>query len=649
MRTIRRANLPAAFLLPLVAVHAAAPDWLRTLVSAPLPSYPPKTNAVVLLDERVITVKDSGDIRTSHRVALKILRPEGKDYGLFRASFDKDTRLTYLRAWSFPAGQPEYEVKEKEAVETGFSGESLYSDVRQKILSVPAADPGSVVGFEYEQKDRPFVLQHVWDFQRGIPVRKARLVLQLPPGWEFRSVWRNYTAKRPSENGNQWIWELDDLAAIEAEEHMPPREAVTAQMALTYLARGPAADKSHASWRDVGAWYSSLAAPRLATTPEIARKTAELVASAATPWKKVEALAAFVQSQIRYVAIPIGISSHQPHAAGDVLANRYGDCKDKATLLKTMLREVGVDSYYVLVNSERGAVNPEFPSVLNFDHVILAIRQPPNAEEGLFAKVNHPALGRLVLFDPTDALIPLGTLPDAEQSAYGLLVKEDGSELLPLPLHSPSACRLIRIGSLKLLPDGSLSGSVQEQRWGRFAAEARAAYRRAEGESQKKVLESFLAQSLGHFQLTAGSLENLDNADDIGLTYRFTAPNYGKTAGPYLLVRPRVLGAKAIGLGDKQTRQYPVSLLTASVESDRFDIELPAGYEVDELPLPVTVDYSFARYASSIEKQGNNLHYERHYLMRQVEIPKERFDDFWNLQRLISADEHSYAILKKKP
>src|SRR5215471_13290542 len=103
MRTIRRANLPAAFLLPLVAVHAAAPDWLRTLVSAPLPSYPPKTNAVVLLDERVITVKDSGDIRTNHRVALKILRPEGKDYGLFRASFDKDTRLTYLRAWSFPA------------------------------------------------------------------------------------------------------------------------------------------------------------------------------------------------------------------------------------------------------------------------------------------------------------------------------------------------------------------------------------------------------------------------------------------------------------------------------------------------------------------------------------------------------------------
>src|SRR5205085_7539427 len=182
--------------------------------------------------------------------------------------------------------------------------------------------------------------------------------------------------------------------------------AVAGQMALTYLAKGPDTVKSHTNWRDVGAWYGSLAAPRLAMTPDIARKTAELVAGASTPGSKIEALAAFVQRQIRYVAIPIGIGSHQPHAAADVLSNRYGDCKDKATLLKAMLKQVGIDSYYLLVHSERGSVNPEFASVLNFNHVILAIREPAGMEGALFARVNHPSLGNLVVFDPTDSLTP---------------------------------------------------------------------------------------------------------------------------------------------------------------------------------------------------------------------------------------------------
>ena len=202
--------------------------------------------------------------------------------------------------------------------------------MRHKILSVPAVDPGSVAGFEYEQRDRPFLLQHVWDFQQSIPVRKARLILQLPAGWEFKSVWRNIAAKQPVAAGNQWTWELENVPAVELENSMPAWRAVAAQMALTYLARGPDAGKSHANWRDVGAWYGPLAATRLAMTPEVARKTAEVVAGAPTQWKKIEALAGFVQRQIRYVAIPIGIGSHQPHAAAEVLTNRYGDCKDKA-------------------------------------------------------------------------------------------------------------------------------------------------------------------------------------------------------------------------------------------------------------------------------------------------------------------------------
>ncbi|HTP35177.1 MAG TPA: DUF3857 domain-containing transglutaminase family protein [Candidatus Acidoferrales bacterium] len=637
-----------AALLASSSARAAAPDWLRALVSAPLPSYPAKTDAVILLDERVISVKENGDIKTNRRVAFKILRREGSQYGRFSVAYDPDTRLTFLRAWCFPAGQAEYEVKEKDAVETGLSRESLYSDVRRKILSVPATDPGSIAGFEYEQRNRPFLPQYEWDFQQRIPVRKARLVLQLPTGWEFKPVWRNFTAKEPVAAANQWSWELDNLPGIEPEDLMPAWRAVASQMGLSYFAKDPSVVKNQANWRDVGAWYGSLAAPRLSATPSLASITSQVVAGATTPWKRLEALSAFVQKEIRYVAIPIGIGSHQPHAAADVLANRYGDCKDKVTLLKAMLKQVGIESYYLLVDSERGAVNPDFASVLNFDHVVLAIRRPAG-DEAVFALVQHPVLGDLVVFDPTDDLTPLGTLPDSEQGAYGLLVREDGGELLRLPVHSPSACRLIRTGALKLLADGSLSGTVKEIRWGRFAAETRRVYRLAEGQTQAKILEDFVGRSIGQFHLTSGLIDNLNGLEDLTLTYIFSAPNYGKTTGPMLLLRPRVLGQKGLVLGEKKDRRYSVSLASNSVESDIFDIELPAEYEVDELPRPVTSDYPFARYTSKVEMRGNTLHYERHYLTRQVEIPRESFDDLWNFQRLISADERGYAVLRKRP
>ena len=104
-----------------------------------------------------------------------------------------------------------------------------------------------------------------------------------------------------------------------------------------------------------------LIAPRRVATPEIKQKVAELTAGISDPLEKIRALAAFTQRQIRYAAIEIGIGGHQPHAAGDVLGHRYGDCKDKATLLNTMLQEIGIDSYNVMISPQRGLVRPGFP------------------------------------------------------------------------------------------------------------------------------------------------------------------------------------------------------------------------------------------------------------------------------------------------
>src|SRR5437879_13376014 len=112
----------------------------------------------------------------------------------------------------------------------------------------------------------------------------------------------------------------------------------------------------------MGIWYQWLTSGRRDASPELKQKAASLTASASTPSAKMKALGEFAQRDIRYVAIELGIGGWQPHPAAEVFTHHYGDCKDKATLMGAMLHEIGIDSYYVVINSERGPVAPETPA-----------------------------------------------------------------------------------------------------------------------------------------------------------------------------------------------------------------------------------------------------------------------------------------------
>src|ERR1700738_4726938 len=140
-----------------------APGWLHALVNVPLPEHDDKTDAVLLYSEYIFTVQPSGKIKRMERAAYKILRVGGKKYGIVSADFDADTRITAMHGWCIPAQGKDYEVKEKEAIEGSVDvpGGEL-TEVRLKILRIPAADVGSVVGYEVEQEVRPYVLQQKW-------------------------------------------------------------------------------------------------------------------------------------------------------------------------------------------------------------------------------------------------------------------------------------------------------------------------------------------------------------------------------------------------------------------------------------------------------------------------------------------------------
>ena len=646
----------AAMGAPRASAGGDAPAWMHAVVNAPLPPHDEKTDAVLLYSEDILNVQPNGKIKSLERRAYKILRPDGRRFGRVHVYFDSETRITGIRGWCIPAQGKDYEVKEKEATEMGLNDIEngiLMTDDRVKVLQIPAADIGNVVGYEVEHEDRPYVLQDLWEFQDQIPVREAHYTVQLPPGWEYKATFMNHAEIKSQPSGNNtWQWSISDVPGVKPEDDMPPWMRVAGGMVLTlFPPPGSAPSRGFENWNDMGKWSAQLFQGRRDSSPEIKQKVTELTASANTPLAKMQALARFLQQDVRYVGIELGIGGYQPHVAADVFAHRYGDCKDKATLLSSMLHEIEIDSYYIVINARRGGASPDTPPALYwFNHVILAVRLPDDVKDSsLFAVVNDPKLGRLLIFDPTDEMTPFGQLRGPLQANYGLLVTADGGELIQLPKLSTSTNAIERSAKLTLDAKGTLTGEVKEMRLGDRAKSERYALREAtKAADQIKPIESLLANSLATFQITKAAVTNLKQTDrPFGFNYSFVALDYAKNAGNLILVRPRVLGSKSSALLEtKEPRKFPVEFEGPSRDVDTFEITLPPGYEVDDLPPPVDADFGFASYHSKAEANGNTLKYTRTFEVKELSVPVDKLNDLKKFYRIIASDERNNAVLK---
>jgi transglutaminase-like putative cysteine protease len=631
-----------------------APAWMHALVSAPATDYADKPAAVLLYDEMLLSVDNDGKIRRLERKAYKILRPEGESFGTVQINFDSQTRIRSLNAWCIPASGKDYAVKEKDAVETALLGLEdgvLATDQRLEVLKIPAAIPGSIVGYEVEQDERPYFLVDDWTLQHIIPTRQTRYSLQLPAGWSYKATWLNHPEVAPvTTPGGQTQWTLDDVPAIHVEDHMPPWQGIAGRLVVTLV---PPSGKGGGlqDWSALGAWYLDLARGRRDPSPEIKAQVLQLTSSTPSIVEQMRRLAQFVQTDIRYVAIELGIGGHQPHAAADVFSHRYGDCKDKATLLSSMLAQIGIDSYYVLVNTERGSITAATPPNLGFNHAILAIRLPDKVDDAsLKATLRDPKLGRLLIFDPTDDTTPFGSLRGPLQANYGMLITPDGGELVELPQLPPETNSMVRTAKLALDADGKLSGSFHEVSVGDVAARRRDEMRSVSNDTdQIRPIESLLAASLTNFEILNAQASTAVAIDKpFEWRYEIRADHYAKLTGDLLLVRPRVLGSKARGFYEtKGQRRYAVEFDGPERDTDSFEIVLPPSYVVDDLPPPISVNYGFASYESKSEITGNTLRYTRTFEIRDVSVPVAKAGQLNELYRIILADEHRAAVFKR--
>ena len=215
------------------------------------------------------------------------------------------------------------------------------------------------------------------------------------------------------------------------------------------------------------------------------------------------------------------------------------------------------------------------------------------------------------------------------------------------PLLKPDTNKLMRVANLELTPDGTLLGEVQELHSGYYAATTRHRLLTEQLMDRADVVDRYLSSFLGQFKLEKASVANLTTYDkDLVLIYRFEAPGYAKVAGNLLLIRPRVIGEKSRDEFERK-RKYPVEFAHAGYQADTFTIKVPPGYQLDEMPEPITISNDFVEYDSKVQLSGNLLTYKRNYRIKDVLVPTNRFEEMKLFYRQVAADERNSAVLRK--
>ena len=389
---------------------------------------------------------------------------------------------------------------------------------------------------------------------------------------------------------NHWRWEIKDMPALDLRDvkSRPEWAALAARMPSNgAMAAGRGKDNQ---WRAIGQWCATLEANRPDPSPEITAEAQDLIAGAPDFYTKLSRITEYIQKNIRYFIVVRGIGGLQANHAADIFRNRYGDCKDKTTLLISMLQVAGIHAYYVPVDDRRGVVDPDAPSLYG-NHMITAIEIPADVQDPRLKAIVKAKDGkRYLIFDPTNERTPVGNLPSYVQGSYGILAAGAASQIIALPVLAPDANGTEQKGSFTLSADGTLTGSVDTSHTGPEGAELRKFLKYTDEKERREDWEKHIAHDPSRRGARCIPVRPaVRPRQALEFHYKVTAPQYAHQAGPLLLVRPRVVGDDASPFDDKP-RHRPIDLSATGRWRDSFDIALPPGYVVDETPDPVELD-----------------------------------------------------------
>ncbi len=430
-------------------------------------------------------------------------------------------------------------------------------------------------------------------------------------------------------------WEKRDIAKIEPEPHMPWAQEVLPKVQVS----------TFGDWNTFARWYWGLVKKQQEADDSIKAKVAELTKDCKTDEEKIRKIYNFVVTDIRYnAAWEFGVHGFKPYNATSIFARKFGDCKDKATLINTMLDVVGIKSYPVLIFGEnpRGKEDLELPLMHHFNHCISYV---PGAKggEGMW-------------LDGTAQYHPFDTLPTMDYGATTLIVQPDKGELKTIPFRGPEANFEKEHHEIKAAPDGGATMKSVYEGTGDFNWFFRRELA-TKGTRQEK-LEKMIGRHFSGAKVKNVTTSNLENLDEsMRVEVEADVPKiFQKSTGGYAIEEVRSWlfdgiyqqGQKVSSFAAKEARDFDVVLELPSGVEEEIVYEIPKGMSVKTVPGETKLKSDFGGYTRTYKVEGNKIKVTRRFEMKTNRIPREAYDEFRKFVGEIERAENERVILSKE-
>ena len=629
----------------------SVPDWLAAANRVDLNHFGDGTAAVIVEQSEDFSVDAAGKFVSTERKALRILNRRSADRYLTAVGYENnDSTVISIQTWSIsPSGRVMQSSKKDVVTRASFAEFELFSDSRAKMLRVPNPEEGSLVGFEIVSQGRiPIGGKRFW-LEDEIPIRQAELHLTVPSGslrWFANHPDRMEVVSQSASAAN---FRSVNRPAIPDEEDAPAFTSLATNVVVNYDAKGPTAVQS---WEEAGRLYHPLFTTAEKPGTEISMQVENLSAGKSDVVSKIDALYTYVSREIRYVAIEIGIGGYQPHPAPDVYKYKYGDCKDKATLLLTMLNDIGLRGYPALVGT-RGDIeaDPKVPTLATFDHMIVALPVPISLRPAMEKFPSYDPQNQILWMDPTSESDPLGQVPAMDQGVFALISYPDRGELQRIPETAPERNGLEYKAIVHLQPQGSGTAEVELKYLGVPNARRHSFYR---GRSQSDIRKMYDERVAGYVSQAAFRRASIEGAEDnrkqIVEKFSFAGDFATASSGDSWFFQPFFLSGMAVPEVGPRPRLLPLDLGTPFRQKGEYRIELPLGMRIERVPDKTSIKSEFGDLQVEYSLDGNVLVASQILSFTVSRIPPEKypgFRDFVNAS--LRAERQRLRVVKISP
>jgi len=380
----------------------------------------------------------------------------------------------------------------------------IYSDGKTLRAPFPAISAGVVVEAEFVEHDtEPFFdsgrVGRVGFGHERVPVEHSRAVFEAPASLPLRTeafFLPNLKPVRTEADGKVTLtYEIGRLEGNDSAEPDLPRDAVLF----------PEIDFSTGkSWQAVSAAYSKIVDSHMDPAAVDAIVGVLIQGKKTVPEKEAEILD-FLDREVRYTGIEFGEAAIVPHDPSETLTHKYGDCKDKATLLVAMLRSAGIPANVALLSAgSRLDVPADLPGMGLFDHAIVHVpADPANKTKELW-------------IDATATYARLGQLPGGDQGRLALIASPDTTALVKTPESSSNDNALREYREVTLSENGPATISEKTEPTGVFEAYYRSFYADKPDKDMRESLTNYVKA-----QYVADKLARVDRADPADLSQQF--------------------------------------------------------------------------------------------------------------------------------